>query len=97
MKPNTHIVRHLPRLLHAALAVYLTGAVFAVTLHQHRDATPHHDCTLCAAAHVPALKPVGAAPVAPAQVYSRIVAVAVGAYHGTEPGLAFPSRAPPQG
>jgi hypothetical protein len=97
MKPTMHGARRVPRYLHTALAAYLLCAVFAVTLHQHRDATLHHDCTLCAAAHVPALKPAGTAPVAPSPVYTRIAVVPIGAYHGVEPGQTSLSRAPPQG
>src|SRR6185295_1668268 len=46
---------HLRPWLHAAIVLYLLGAVFLITVHQHHGALHNTDCGLCTISHMPAL------------------------------------------
>ena len=41
--------------LHAAVILYLLGAVFLISVHQHHGALHNSDCALCTISHMPAL------------------------------------------
>ena len=41
--------------LQAAIVLYLLGAVFLTTVHQHHGALHNTDCALCTMSHTPAL------------------------------------------
>jgi hypothetical protein len=82
--------------LHAAIALYLLGAIFLVTVHQHHGALHNNDCALCTMSHTPAVLAPAANQVAERTPASALVPVPEDQGWDAEVCQASRSRAPPQ-
>jgi len=82
--------------LHAAIVLYLLGAVFLVTVHQHHGALHNTDCALCTMSHTPALLTPAADQVAEHSAVGALIPVPDDRGWDDETYQASRSRAPPQ-
>jgi hypothetical protein len=82
--------------LHAAIALYLLGAIFLVTLHQHHSALHNTDCALCAMSHTPAVVATAAELAGGHTTEGTLVAIPDDRGWAEESYQASRSRAPPQ-
>ena len=82
--------------LQAAIVLYLLGAVFLTTVHQHHGALHNTDCALCTMSHTPAVLAPAAEQAAERTRAGALIPVTED--RGWDAGTYQPSRsrAPPQ-
>ena len=82
--------------LRTAIVLYLLGAVFLVTVHQHHGALHNPDCALCTMSHTPALLTPAADQVAEHSAAGALIPVPDDRGWDDETYEPSRSRAPPQ-
>jgi hypothetical protein len=82
--------------LQAAIVLYLLGALFLTTVHQHHGALHHTDCALCTMSHTPAVLAPAAEQVAERTRAGALIPVPEDRGWDAGTHQASRSRAPPQ-
>ena len=82
--------------LHAAIVLYLLGAVCLIAVHQHHGSLHGTDCALCTMSHTPAVVAPAADQVAEQTAASTLLPAPVARGWDSEVCRTTRSRAPPQ-
>jgi len=92
---RTREMKRFHAFLRAVVVLYLSSTLLLVAVHQHRDASQAHDCSLCALAHTPAVSVSAPPTLALTRAAESLPAATHDQVWKSESGRTLRPRAPP--